>query len=320
MLMLSVFKSSAIKFELTNSLTAKIIIMERLRMRKKLYESLGIKVFRNLILKFEHIKHRKDGLKNINYHLKENSIASLQSFKGYLLYNAVWHIGSLAFVAVYFATTWIMGVRYIFLDVLMYILTIINLYCIMLQRYIFIKIQTYVGKRINIMKKQAAEKMEFLTRTIADRDYHELYEEFSLIKKIQECVQNGTDCFVGESDVPVLCSIARNACATLRVRCGNNGDIHRKTLAHFISRIPKRPLVVNRIEKITAKMQNLLRLKKCRNVLFGFSIITENSECECAYRQLVPHNSRDRVEFVTDVLFNAYDKALSPINKGMDIS
>lgn len=127
---------------------------------KRMYEFLGIKVFRKLILKFEHIRHRNDNLKNINYRLKENSITSWQSFKGYLLYNAVCHIGSLAFVVVYFVVTWIFGIRYIILDVLMYILTVINLYCIMLQRYIFIKIKTYTEKRLAIKKKQAAVRRQ----------------------------------------------------------------------------------------------------------------------------------------------------------------
>ena len=39
----------------------------------KIYELLGIKLFKKAVFKLEKIIHRKDGKKNINYHIKNSN-------------------------------------------------------------------------------------------------------------------------------------------------------------------------------------------------------------------------------------------------------
>lgn len=49
---------------------------------EKIYELLGIKLFKKAVFKLEKIIHRKDKGKNINYHIKKaDSVESVNSFK-----------------------------------------------------------------------------------------------------------------------------------------------------------------------------------------------------------------------------------------------
>ena len=51
----------------------------------KIYELLGIKLFKKAVFKLEKIIHRKDGKKNINYHIKNsNDMESVDNFKKFL--------------------------------------------------------------------------------------------------------------------------------------------------------------------------------------------------------------------------------------------
>lgn len=56
---------------------------QKLKIEKKIYELLGIKVFRKLVFMLEKFLHIKDKKKNINYHLKQKNLSSIQDFKKY---------------------------------------------------------------------------------------------------------------------------------------------------------------------------------------------------------------------------------------------
>ena len=51
---------------------------KKLKIEKKIYELLGIKVFRKLVFMLEKFLHIKDKKKNINYHLKQKNLVSFQ--------------------------------------------------------------------------------------------------------------------------------------------------------------------------------------------------------------------------------------------------
>ena len=268
-------------------------------------------MFRKLALKLEGFRHRKDNSRNINYHLYGSDISSVKSFTGYLLYNAVCHIISLSFVVSYFVITGIVGTRYIVLDISMCILLIINLYCIMLQRYTYIKIRGFAEKLVNIKNKRIADRIERLLQKIEHREYSELKKEFLLIERIQASIHNGTECVIEERDAATLDNISKCSQDILgssnHEKNENDDDL---SLRDAIMRIPKKPLVINKVTRRAAKLQIAFHFEKFSNVLFGFSIITETGICENAYRVLIQDTSRDSVEFLVDVLFRAYNKAL----------
>ncbi len=289
---------------------------ERSFVERRLYEFLGIRLFRKLALKLESFRHRKDNSRNINYHLHGSGISSVKSFTGYLFYNAVCHTISLSFVAAYFAITGIVGARYIVLDVSMCILLLINLYCIMLQRYTYIKIREFAERLVNSREKRIADRIECLSQRIEHRDYKELQKELLLIERIQESINNATDCVIKESDVAILSNISKYAKDILgtysREKKENDNGL---LLENAILSIPRQPVVINKVTRRAAKLQNVFRFEKCNNVLFGFSIITETDDCEKAYRALIQDTSRDSVEFAFDVLFGAYNKVLFSLRR-----
>lgn len=277
----------------------------------KLYEYFGIRLFRKLVLKLECLTHYKDKHKNANYHFHGRDINSVQSFIGYLLYNAIFHCLSIFFIGVYFAITCIYKCRYIALDISMFVLLFLNLYCIILQRYNYIKIRGFVKEHNNANNKKIADKIELLSKTIGNRSYNELQKEYLLIERIRESIDNGTDCVIEICDASVLRSITKSFRDTFNTnyRCekrNNDG----KSPENLIQRVPKHPVVTQKIEKRVSSLQNVFNLSKRSNVLFGFSVITETKDCEDAFRELIQDASRDSVEFVFDVLFGAYNKTM----------
>ena len=289
---------------------------EQCIVERRVYEFFGVRLFRKLVLKLESFRHRKDNSRNINYHLHGRGISSVKSFTGYLLYNAVCHVISLSFVAAYFAITVCVGVRYIVLDISMCILLIINLYCIMLQRYTYIKTRGFAEKLVNAKNKRVADRIENLLQKIERREYSELQREFLLIERIQESLHNGTEFVIEECDAAIFSDISKYAKDIIG---GSNyekrGDDNGISLENAILRIPKQPLVINKVTRRAARLQSIFRFEKSSNVLFGFSIITETGNCENAYRALFQDTSRDSVEFIVDVLFEAYNKALLSLRR-----
>ncbi len=292
-----------------------IIIMGKLAtpnlIEKKLYELLGIQIFRKLVLKLENLIHYKDKKRNINYHLRGRGINSVQSFTGYLLYNAVCHGLSIIFITIYISIMWIYKDRCAALDIYLYGMLLVNLYCLMLQRYTYIKIRAFEEKRINTKNCIIAEKIKLLFQRIENRSYNELQREYSLIERIRESINNGTDCVIWNCDAYVLRNISKCAGDIFKTKIHYEiRDREKDSPKNIIDRIPKCPVVTRKIEKRVASLQNLFHLRKHSNILFEFSIITETKDCEDAYNELIQDFSRDSVEFIFDVLFGAYNEAL----------
>lgn len=131
------------------------------KIETKVYELLGVKLFRKATFKLEKIVHKKDKGKNTNYHIQKNEVNSLGEFKKYLYYNGTIHTSNL-----------VRGVPLLILMLLLNLktLSIIGLsawllkdaYCIMLQRYNWIKLsekeELLNAKRI---KKTANDRNEY---------------------------------------------------------------------------------------------------------------------------------------------------------------
>ncbi len=285
--------------------------MEIYDIERRLYEILGIRLFRKLALKIEILRHSKDNSRNVNYHFHGSGISSLKSFTGYLLYNAVCHGMSLSCIAVYFAITYFVGVRYYVLDIFMCFLLIVNLYCIMLQRYTYIRIQKTAKRLVSAREKKIADGIESISLRIKHKESKELWKEFLLIERIHASIQSGTDCVIDECNKDILVSIS--ICVQDILGIDNHAKRGYDDGASFetaILRMPKQPLVISKVTKRAAKLQRVFHLEKRSNVLFGFCIITETDACENALRTLIKNTSRDSFEFIFEVLFGAYNNVL----------
>lgn len=277
------------------------------RIELRVYELLGIRLFRKAILVFEKIRHLRDGDRNENYHPKNTSLTTIESFSGYLIYNALFHIVSIALVIVYFAITISMQLRYLGIDIVMYIVVVFDLYCLMLQRYIHLKFKLHSIKVREKRDKQLQKAIKMIQPLLDEKDIVELQEEYELLMRFHESQLTGADC--------VLDSRSSESLKRLSVIAEQSQVVRTKipTLHEIGTTFGERLLLLephlhSDAEKRVSNLQTLLGVDKSRNVSFGYSIITEDSNCEDSLCALFPDMSREKVEFTVLCLLTAYEQ------------
>lgn len=278
---------------------------------RKIYELLGVKSFRRLVLLFERIKHRNDRLINKNYHLSRNDINAVKRFTGYMLFNTVCHIISLIMVIFYFLFEIGFGIGFKILDWFMCILSVLNIYCIMLQRYTYIKVMPLINAHAKKRENMIRKAMTQLSGNLMDYDKNELQNEYNLITKIHDSIEKGTVCILEEQDSMLLRSISKKTHDILsnliiKKRC----YVKSKPLKKLSFNIPSHPYVIHKMDFYASKLQRLFKFEGRSNVLYGFGIITDDPDSEAAYRELIINNTRDSVELVFDILFLVYNKEI----------
>lgn len=271
------------------------------------YEFLGVRVFRKAILSFEKIKHLQDGKRNENYHPKNSSLSAMESFSGYLIYNSLFHIVAILLVIVYSIIAVSLQFRYTLIDIVMCTTVAFNLYCIMLQRYIYLKIKIYIAKAKIRRSNKIKECLKTTRFIFGDKDDKDLKEEFALLKKIQICLCNGEDCFLAKDCAEVLSRLAVLA-ENVKTNDYNREKMwkEKSPLNQMLSMLGGQTLLNSRIEKQVSCIQKLLRVEETRNIAFGLCIITEDSNCEAAFRKVFPDTTRDEFEFVLIFLLDLY--------------
>ena len=120
----------------------------------KVYELLGVKLFRKAAFRLEKIVHRKDKGKNTNYHIQKNEVNSLGEFKKYLYYNGAIHTSNLIRGIPLLALMFLLNFKTLSIIVLSALL-LKDAYCVMLQRYNWIKL----SEKEEIIKSKKALKV-----------------------------------------------------------------------------------------------------------------------------------------------------------------
>ena len=277
------------------------------RIELRVYELLGIKLFRKAILLFEKIRHLRDGNRNENYHPKNTSLATLDSFSGYLIYNSLFHIVSIALVIVYFAITIAMQLRYLGIDILMYIVVVFDLYCLMLQRYIYLKFKLHSIKAREKRDTQLQRTIKRIRPLLDEKDNAELQEEYELLLRFYESQLTGADCVLDSRSSESLkrLSVIAEQCQVVRTKTLTMHEIG-TTFGERLALLE--PYLCSDAEKRVSNLQTLLRVDKSRNVSSGYSFITEDSNCEDSLCTLFPDMSREKVEFTILCLLTAYEQ------------
>lgn len=293
------------------SLMEKIRTITRFdRVEKRLYEILGIKLFKSLMLYIEKIKHRKDGLSNENYHIKSMAMCSLKKFSGYLLYNAIFHIVSLFFVAIYFVIVLLTKPNLLWFNIVMCVVAIIDLYCIMLQRYSFLRIKAILSYRQNKKAHWMQNVIEKLQTELSRFPLNSLVEDYELISRIHHCALEGTACLILETDIPSLQRIAQHLLCCESNPHAKNRDLQTETAnSSAISKLPES--VRSAKERCVSSLQKAFHINKTQNICFGFYVITETTPAELAYSAVFPAYSRDSMEIMIAILFAAYQETIT---------
>ena len=120
----------------------------------KVYELLGVKLFRKAAFRLEKIVHRKDKGKNTNYHIQKNEVNSLGEFKKYLYYNGAIHTSNLIRGIPLLALMFLLNFKTLSIIVLSALL-LKDAYCVMLQRYNWLKL----SEKEEIIKSKKALKV-----------------------------------------------------------------------------------------------------------------------------------------------------------------
>ena len=277
----------------------------------KIYEILGVRLFRKLIMCVEKVRHYKDDSRNINYHIDGGSINSLNRFCGYLYFNASCHIISTILIVLYFIAVYILSIRLLAIDICMLVFLFVNIYCIMLQRYTYIKIQILKSRRTLTLQKKAYNDVLLLEYSLENRDTDKLYKEYSLICKFRESSHSGEDIYLLDEDFDVLQVICKMIDKPfLEKTINSNVKKNTRSLSQHLSSNPSKSLVINKAERYASAIQNLLQIPRKNNVQFGYCIITDSERCEAIFRELFSSTSRESFEYAIDILYQAYKKRL----------
>ena len=176
-------------------------LMDRWEM--KLYELLGIRLFRRLAFGMERLIHRKDRRKNINYHISAHTPGGLAAFRKYLFYNAAIHAKGILLVGIVLLIKWgFLGFTWYF-DSLLLLLAVQDGYCIMLQRYNYLRIR----QRMAVLEQKREEKLRrrgmLLTDYLRNVKYNkaEAREALAFINRIRRSIRTGDNLILTEEDM-----------------------------------------------------------------------------------------------------------------------
>lgn len=265
------------------------------KLELRVFRLLGIGQFRKAILLFEKIKHHKDNRRNENYHPPNFNVPALEQYNGFLLYNAFLHGASLLFSGIYLMFTLAFEIRIIVVDVFMIILSLLNIYCILLQRNNHLKIKDYCYRLYNRFYNKADLYSKDILQRITAQGPQRFQSDYEVICRIRNAFEGRSDCVLNVSDIDNL----KRICEYIK-------PISQKKSNHPTKRVAE----VGLIEKCNSISGPYTSLQKRADWLqrkFGISgrkmldhtvIITEDAECEILYRKLTQEGSSYNMYFV----------------------
>lgn len=278
---------------------------------RKIYEILGVRLFRKAVMAFERLRHKKDGGTNSNYHPKNSSLSSARAFRWYVIYNSIFHVISLVLSAVYFVITRVSCEIFLAADILVSVVIVFNLFCLMLQRYTWLALTEHIALLERRRERRIAKRVSFIENTVLNRTASEACAEFDLISKMMRAAENGEDLMLSTDDVPALRGISE-----LASMCE-----HRKGSARLsesdgecepiLAQIPPRVYVTDKTERRVSAMQKFIGVPRRQNVLFTFSVTTDDAECERIYVDIFSRADRDEVDVILESMRRAYNKRMA---------
>lgn len=191
----------------------------------KIYRLLGVNYFRKAILWFEKTKNLKKNRKNENYHPSAMDIISLEKYNGFLLYNAFLHSVSMFFVIIYYILELAFGLHNSVVNVIMIIISLLNIYCIILQRTNYLKVKEYFNKYYSRLFNKVSSFDTGVIKQIYANEPSLLLSDYKIICKLKNAFEGKEDCYIGVTDVDNLKRIYK--CVEPLVQSKN----HRRTKA-----------------------------------------------------------------------------------------
>ncbi len=167
----------------------------------KFYELLGIRLFQKMVFLLERIIHFQDGKKNINYHFKQLNYEEAEGFAKFLFYNGSIHFKNLITILVYLIVKIILG-KWHFIDYVVILFGIKDLYCVMLQRYNYLRIKIFIS-RINDRNRNIINKKvkKIIQQNANQYNKDVLEEDLKFINELRNKLQNNKCVVIENGDI-----------------------------------------------------------------------------------------------------------------------
>lgn len=253
----------------------------------RMYRLLGVNQFRKLILTFGKIRHLKDKSKNENYHPSNFDIFSLERYNGFLLYNAFLHCVSLLFTVLYVALSTAIAFRNLFMDLGIIFLTLLNVYCIMLQRSNYLKLKECRNKYLKRFLKLANSCPKETIRKVYASEPQKLQTDYKVFCRLREAFEGQADCIITNDDVESLQRIS-TCVESAGAKKSNHKNKKISTVGLLKQCTSSRPYTMLQMQ--ADWLQRLFGVSG-RKMLDRTAIITGDAECEKLYRELIPEDT-----------------------------
>ena len=209
-------------------------------------------------------------------------------FTSFLLYNAFLHSVSMFFVIVYCILALAFGLHNLIIDIIMVVISLLNIYCIILQRTNYLKIKEYCCKYYNRLYKKLACFDNEIMRQIYANEPSLLLSDYKVICNLKEAFEGKKDCYIRNADIDNLKRIPKCVEPLLqRKNSGRTNAVSDGRLLELCSSI-KGPYTL--LQRRADHLQRRFRVSG-RKLLDRTAIITEDAECELLYKKIVPEDA-----------------------------
>ncbi len=278
---------------------------------RKIYEILGVRLFRKVVMAFERLRHKKDGGTNSNYHPKNSSLSSARAFRWYVIYNSIFHIISLVLSAVYFVITRVSCEIFLAADILVSLIIVFNGYCLMLQRYTWLALTEHIALLERRRERRIAKRVSFIENTLLNRTTSEACAEVDLISKMMRAAECGEELLLSADDALALRGISELASTCEHRKGSARLSESEGEFDTILSELPTRVYVTDKTERRVSSLQKFIGVPRRQNVLFSYSVITDDAECELIYREIFSGADGDEVYTILESMRRAYNKRMA---------
>lgn len=276
----------------------------------KIYRLLGVNYFRKAILWLEKTKNHKKNRKNENYHPSAMDIISLEKHNGFLLYNAFLHGVSMFFVIIYYILALVFGLHNLIINVIMAIISLLNIYCIILQRTNYLKVKEYFCRYRNRLYSRLSSFDTGVMRQIYAKEPSLLFSDYKVICKLKNAFDGKEDYYIGITDIDNLKRIHK--CVEPLVQRKNykrTNAVSENSLLELCNSI-KGPYTL--LQKRVDYLQRRFEVPS-RKMLDRTAIITEDAECELLYKKIVPEDTVSNYSLVFILLYELFSSEVKKV-------
>ncbi|MDO5132063.1 MAG: hypothetical protein Q4D81_03650 [Eubacteriales bacterium] len=265
----------------------------------RVYRFLGVRLFQRAVFVLERVRHRKDGGKNRNYHLRRLSFSSISKHYGYLSYNALIHFTGLAAVAAVAVLKCFFFQDRKVVDYALLFAVIANLYCIMLQRYNALRLMYYQISCRKSRRHRIKKKSGILYDNIPpDYDPDVRKQDIRWLGKMRKALNGRRDFFIADEDAVRLdrlwtwtdhAGLSPKPAVRTEIVPARNEDARQS---------PAGEKLYAGTDLFVAFLQKRFHRDRDR-ILLSYSVFTKGKKSEQAYSRLFPV---DQEEAVLDIL------------------